>query len=137
LDNSSEELKENPNPNPKPKPVGLGINLNEILSPPPADTLPNSMDVVRTYQMAQPRGPGWLEVSFHLGVAWADVARRHILRRGNPRRPLNSLCSPRLGSGLATGACGRPEFNFHLGATDSPMGLNPSDQKTQTCDLPL
>jgi hypothetical protein len=133
LTDSSEEPKENPNPNPKP--VGLGIDLNEIPSPPPAETLPDSKDVVRTYRTAQPRGPGRPEVGFHLGVAWADVVRRQILRQWKPRRPEDSPYSPCSGAGSATDACGRPEVSFHLGATDSPAGLNPSDQKTQTCDF--
>jgi hypothetical protein len=70
-------------------------------------------------------------------VACADAVQRQILRQGKPRRPLNSPSSPRSGAGSAIGSCGRPEVSFHLGATDSLAGLNPSDQKTQTCDLPL
>lgn len=81
LTDSSEEPRDNP------KPVGLGIDLNEIPSPPLAETLPDSMDVVRTYHVNPPCPPGG-----PAGVPGEDDAR---------------------GSGTC-GACGRPEVGVGL-----------------------
>lgn len=93
LSGSSDEPRDQPNSKSKPLEArsGLGIDLNEIPSPPLAETLLDPFDVVRTYHDNPPPPPGG-----PAGLPGEDDSR----------------------SSGACGACGKPEVRGHVVVCD-------------------